>query len=745
MNRLRLLPALALTAGLLVSAGAFAQPPGASGQPVPGGRGPGPDTSLPILPKSAGAFVTLKVSALADHPDLKPVLAELAKQPDALAGITEITGVSPMDIDRVTLFWPRLDGGHADPILVVTTRTAFNEARVLKALKAEPVFGGDFRGGGGRWKASGRGNAAPKSSVKVAEPSAPDPKEPFEQPQPQLLLPLEPVKPQPDDLCAASADAGPGDPLFYGLERGPFQALFLIDEHTLVFLPSVEGGDITTMAMLAMLLKKSASGPLADAITAAGKHTFAAGVNLSPLFREFDHFTPKDLVPYTALFTARTAVLTGDLDKAAKFTLTLNFDDIAAAKRAAPVLEEGIATITEKIDDLAKEFKESNRPFEKSVAPLLAAFVAGLKKSTVKADGNAVVAITEIDVGPVAAKALGELLQAVQSRKKAALRMNNLKQIGLALHNYHDVYGKFPTNVYGPKGEALLSWRVHLLPYLEEDNLYRQFKMDEPWDGPTNKALIEKMPKSFMAPDRAHAKGKTYYQAFVGPAPGKPLPKGIYGRPWLLEGDKNGIRFTDIHDGTSNTIAVIEAGEGVFWSKPDDLPFGGAVPLLGEKGWDRTPALRFDGSVLLFPTNLRPEEFWPHITINGGEVTPDLEDNRGFGRSRPTPAVGVGQEPLPSNPAPAKPDGAGPLRDLEERVAELTLLLQDDQARAAIAEATLEKATKAFQAGVVTAEEVEKAKVLATEARVRVAARMAELTVLKGKLDNAKKGSSPRK
>jgi hypothetical protein len=373
MNRLRFLPALALTAGLLASVGAFAQPPGV-GQPVPGGRGP--DAGIPILPKSAGAFVTLKVSALADHPDLKPVLAELAKQPDALAGITEITGVSPVDIDRVTLFWPRLDGGHADPILVVTTRTAFNEARVLKALRAEPVFGGDFRGGGNHHR-PGFGGSPPKATTTVVEPESkavPAPKEPAPQP---------PGEKQQDDLCAASADAGPGDPLFYAIGRGPFQALFLIDERTLVFLPSVQGGDITTMAMLAMLLKKSASGPLADVITAAGKHTFAAGVNLTPLFREFDHFTPKELVPYTALFAARTAVLTGDLDKAAQFTLTLNFDDTAAAKRAAPVLEEGIATVTEKIDALAKEFKDSNRPFEKSVAPMVAAFVVGLKKSTV--------------------------------------------------------------------------------------------------------------------------------------------------------------------------------------------------------------------------------------------------------------------------------------------------------------------------------------------------------------------------
>ena len=209
--------------------------------------------------------------------------------------------------------------------------------------------------------------------------------------------------------------------------------------------------------------------------------------------------------------------------------------------------------------------------------------------------------------------------------------------------------------MYGPKGERLLSWRVHLLPYLEEDALYKQFNLNEAWDGPTNKALVEKMPKVLTAPDREHAKGKTFYQGFVGPDPKKgPPPKGIFGRPWLQEGDKNGLGFTDITDGTSNTLAVIEAREGVIWSKPDDLPFGGAVPALGEKGWDRTPALRFDGSTLLFPTDLKPNDFWPYVTINGGEVTPDPDDDRRR-RFAPPPVADSGHELPPTRPVPPKP------------------------------------------------------------------------------------------
>ncbi|MBN9119254.1 MAG: DUF1559 domain-containing protein [Planctomycetes bacterium] len=640
MNRGRLLPALGPAGAVLLVAGALAQPPGAG---APAGAVPVAADPLPVVPKSAGAFVTLKVSDLVAHPDLKPVLAQLAKQPDALAGITEAVGVSPFYVDRVTLFWPRaLVGGADDPVLVLTTREPYNEARVLKALRARPVFDDD--GGPGRGE---YGADAPKAQIRF-EPvggagGEVDPKGNFvprkEAPPKARPMPLVPPAPKEDADDSCGGADGPSDPLYYELERGAFETLFLIDDRTLVFLPDRRRGGSADLALLAATLKKDARGPLAGAIAGAGKHTFAAGVNLTPIVQQLDRRRPPELVPYTALSAARTAVLTGDLVPGAKLTLTLTFDDAAAAKRAAPVLEEGIAVVAEQLVALADEMKDARRPFERSAAPLVGTFAGALKKASVKSADTAVTATADVDGGPAAAKALGDLLQAVQSRKRAEQRRDNLKQIGLALHNYESANGKFPTNVYGPKGEPLLSWRVHLLPYLEEDNLYKQFKMDEPWDGPNNKKLVEQMPKVFQAPDRDAPKGMTYYQGFIGPDPRKaPQPMGVFGRPWLLHGDATGLRITEITDGTSNTLAVVEAGHGVTWSKPDDLPFGGAVPALGAQGWDRTPALRFDGSVTLFPTDLGPERFWPHVTINGGEVLADLDERRPFGaRREPAP------------------------------------------------------------------------------------------------------------
>src|SRR5262245_27069248 len=89
---------------------------------------------------------------------------------------------------------------------------------------------------------------------------------------------------------------------------------------------------------------------------------------------------------------------------------------------------------------------------------------------------------------------------------------NNLKQISLAWHNYESANGFFPADVVDAKGKPILSWRVLILPYIENEKLYKGFKLNEPWDSENNKKLIDAMPKLF-APVRGKADpGMTYYQ-----------------------------------------------------------------------------------------------------------------------------------------------------------------------------------------------------------------------------------------
>jgi hypothetical protein len=182
------------------------------------------------------------------------------------------------------------------------------------------------------------------------------------------------------------------------------------------------------------------------------------------------------------------------------------------------------------------------------------------------------------------------------TEKQLETSAENIEQIALACINFADVNnGQMATNIADKDGKALLSWRVAILPFIEQDNLYRQFKLDEPWDSENNKKLIEKMPK-YYAPIRMKAKaGETFYQTFTG-------EKALFG-------PKQKPRYpASILDGTSNTVLVVEAGEPVIWTKPADLPFDEkkALPKLGGLFDGDFHVGMCDGSVVLLKKN--PDE-----------------------------------------------------------------------------------------------------------------------------------------
>lgn len=198
---------------------------------------------------------------------------------------------------------------------------------------------------------------------------------------------------------------------------------------------------------------------------------------------------------------------------------------------------------------------------------------------------------------------------------------NNLKQIGIALHNYHDAYGFLPNNfgLAGQAGKPAASWRVHLLPYLEEEALYKQYNFDEAWDSETNKKLIEKMPKIY-APIRVKTKekGLTFYRGFDGP-------------DTTFEADKK-IRIRDFLDGTSNTIGVFEAGEPVTWTKPEDIKFDAkkGLPELGGLFDGDFHVVLMDGSVAKATgKKVNADQFKLMVTRSDGQV---VNSDAAFGR-----------------------------------------------------------------------------------------------------------------
>jgi hypothetical protein len=162
---------------------------------------------------------------------------------------------------------------------------------------------------------------------------------------------------------------------------------------------------------------------------------------------------------------------------------------------------------------------------------------------------------------------------------EAGNRMHSTKYlmiIGLAFQNYESAKGRLPPQAICDKdGNKLLSWRVAILPYMEEDQLYARFKLDEPWDSPNNAALIPEMPLIYATPKADKKKGLAYFKVFSGK-----------GTPFEMEPSSVGPRskwtladLTASPCGLSNLIFCIETDDPVIWTKPEDWDYDPNQPL----------------------------------------------------------------------------------------------------------------------------------------------------------------------
>lgn len=133
-------------------------------------------------------------------------------------------------------------------------------------------------------------------------------------------------------------------------------------------------------------------------------------------------------------------------------------------------------------------------------------------------------------------------------------------QLTMALHTYHDFYGCFPPAfVAGADGKPMHSWRVLILPFLNEPELYKKYRFDEPWDGPHNRSLSGQMPAAFRCPDAPEGALDTNYAVVGGPGT-------------IFPDDHKNITLTDIPDGTAETILLVEIATGsIPWMEPRDL------------------------------------------------------------------------------------------------------------------------------------------------------------------------------
>ncbi len=366
---------------------------------------------------------------------------------------------------------------------------------------------------------------------------------------------------------------------------------------------------------------KAATGPLTPAILAAAKRDLVVGINydgLPPEIRTSAENSPAEMRPFVPFIKADLALVVGDF-ASEKIALEARFRSTDAAvtrdcEKSLGALQTLLATVVEAgLRNAAK----SKDPGEKLLGPVLESLKTSVNAAAIRIDGSDAVASlairTDVPFGPALAAAFGK---SVGNARDRAVGQNNLKQLGLAMHNYESANAHFPPPaVTGKKGKPLLSWRVAVLPYVEQDNLMRQFKMDEAWDSEHNLKVLKDnpMPAVFALPGVTKEGDKeTFYRVFVG--------NGAAFEPL-----KNLTFPGSFTDGTSNTLLIATAATSVPWTKPDELAFDPRATaeelkkLLRMDG-DGCNVVFADGSVRFLRSTIDVANLKGIITRSGGEV-----------------------------------------------------------------------------------------------------------------------------
>ena len=361
------------------------------------------------------------------------------------------------------------------------------------------------------------------------------------------------------------------------------------------------------------------SGPLADAIREAGggRHVISAGATLANLPDELRAANvPAFFKPFQPLFHAKT--ISAFVDLSANIAVEIRARAESGPK--AMECEKSLGVLTQVaeafLEQGLKEIKASvaKEPELADVVKVLSALLASVNEAKFETKGNVARVSAKLPAGLPYAVAFQVGRKKVLGAASRAQSVNNLKQIGLAMHNYASVHGSLPpAAVCDKKGKPLLSWRVLVLPYLEQQALYMKFKLDEPWDSEHNKKLIAQMPPTYKLPEVPTTRpNETHYRVFVG-------------NDALFTYIK-GPKFADISDGLSNTIIIVTAKDSVPWTKPDELEFDPEKDMTKLLGFlmDKKCAIGFaDGSVRTFDNTLGKVKLNAMITKSGGEVVPD--------------------------------------------------------------------------------------------------------------------------
>jgi len=239
-----------------------------------------------------------------------------------------------------------------------------------------------------------------------------------------------------------------------------------------------------------------------------------------------------DKVPNLLYSVGAKANLTGDMN----VSLNLRAVDEKAAQQLEEIIDQWLKMGREMVRakmqaDMARQ-AQSDDPVQQAMAKYLDRVTDRLFQAAKPVrNGKNLTLAGSLKMSQMAAVgALASLLmpamQSARERARRAQSANNLKQLALAMHTYHDKHRAFPARAISKDGKPLLSWRVQLLPFLEQQALYEQFRLDEPWDSEHNRKLIPLMPAVFGGPK-------------PGAKPAKPVMTqclGVAGKGMMFDG-----------------------------------------------------------------------------------------------------------------------------------------------------------------------------------------------------------------
>ena len=221
---------------------------------------------------------------------------------------------------------------------------------------------------------------------------------------------------------------------------------------------------------------------------------------------------------------------------------------------------------------------------------------------------------------------LALLWPGIRAAKEAPRRMtcqNHLKQIAIGCHNYHITHGSFPSAyAINEEERPLYSWRVNILPFIEQQKLYDIFHLDESWDSGHNQALFENRSVIYACPQQYRFEGQ----------PGD-CPYGMIVGPNTISSGPNAVTISKVTDGLANTIIVAETRKNIPWPSPTDISFASLAMGVLKRNDSRaledgissrhrkeeTAVVFADGSVRMLSSKIKPEILQALATINGGE------------------------------------------------------------------------------------------------------------------------------